>query len=86
MALRSKWKIEDVDSNFKEVVRQVLLKGPQRITVDGVDAVVVMDAEIFEELRKGLAGPQGGTSGTSSPVRGARAKHLLSILQARRLQ
>ncbi len=44
------WKLEDAKARFSEVVRRARTEGPQRVTVRGKDAVVVISAEELEEL------------------------------------
>lgn len=44
------WKLEDAKARFSEVVRYARESGPQRVTVRGHDAVVVMSVEEFERL------------------------------------
>ena len=45
-----RWKLEDAKARFSEVVRQAREEGPQRVSVRGHDAVVVMSVEEFERL------------------------------------
>lgn len=45
-----RWKLEDAKARFSEVVRSARQSGPQRVTVRGQDAVVVMSVEDFERL------------------------------------
>lgn len=45
-----RWKLEDAKARFSEVVRQAREDGPQRVSVRGHDAVVVMSVEEFERL------------------------------------
>lgn len=45
-----RWKLEDAKARFSEVVRHAREDGPQRVTVRGHDAVVVMSVEEFERL------------------------------------
>jgi antitoxin Phd len=45
-----RWKLEDAKARFSEVVRHAREDGPQRVTVRGHDAVVVMSAEEFDRL------------------------------------
>lgn len=42
------WKLQDAKARLSEVVRQARAGAPQRITVHGKEAVVVLDAERFE--------------------------------------
>lgn len=44
------WKLEDAKARFSEVVRRACTEGPQRVTVRGKDAVVVIAAEALEKL------------------------------------
>jgi antitoxin Phd len=44
------WKLEDAKARFSEVVRRAKSEGPQRVTVRGRDAVVVISAEGLERL------------------------------------
>ncbi len=44
------WKLEDAKARFSEVVRRARSEGPQRVTVRGEDAVVVISAEELERL------------------------------------
>ena len=44
------WKLEDAKARFSELVRLARSEGPQRVTVRGQDAVVVVSAERFEAL------------------------------------
>jgi prevent-host-death family protein len=44
------WKLEDAKARFSEIVRRARSEGPQRVTVRGKDAVVVISAEELERL------------------------------------
>lgn len=44
------WKLEDAKARFSEVVRLARTQGPQRVTVRGKDAVVVIAVEALEKL------------------------------------
>jgi prevent-host-death family protein len=44
------WKLEDAKARFSEVVRRAQSEGPQRVTVRGRDAVVVISAEDLARL------------------------------------
>lgn len=45
-----RWKLEDAKARFSEVVRRARSDGPQRVTVRGQDAVVVVAADTFDAL------------------------------------
>jgi antitoxin Phd len=44
------WKLEDAKARFSEVVRRAQSEGPQRVTVRGKDAVVIISATELELL------------------------------------
>ena len=44
------WKLEDAKARFSEVVRRARSEGPQRVTVRGREAVVVISTEELERL------------------------------------
>ncbi len=45
------WKLEDAKAQFSEVVRRARSEGPQRVSVRGRDAVVVIAADEFDRLQ-----------------------------------
>ena len=47
---RRSWRLQDAKARFSEVVRLAREAGPQRVTVRGKDAVVIMASEEFERL------------------------------------
>jgi prevent-host-death family protein len=48
--------LQDAKARFSEFVRRVRTEGPQRVTVHGRDAVVVLSAEEFRRLKGGQSG------------------------------
>ena len=42
------WKLQDAKARFSELVRRARAGGPQRVTVHGKDAVLVIDPERYE--------------------------------------
>ena len=46
----SSWKLAEAKAKFSEVVRLAASGQPQRVTVHGKDAVVVVAADVFEAL------------------------------------
>lgn len=44
------WKLQDAKARFSELVRRAQAEGPQRVTVRGHDAVVVIAADELERL------------------------------------
>jgi prevent-host-death family protein len=45
------WKLHDAKARFSELVRRAQTEGPQRVTVRGHDAVVVIAADELERLQ-----------------------------------
>jgi prevent-host-death family protein len=41
------WKLQDAKARFSEVVRRACTEGPQRVTVHGKDAVVIVAASDY---------------------------------------
>ena len=44
------WKLQDAKARFSEVVRRARTEGPQRVTIRGHDAVVVIAADELDRL------------------------------------
>jgi prevent-host-death family protein len=51
-----RWRLQDAKARFSELVRRAREKGPQRVTVHGKDAVVVVDANEWDRLNKPISG------------------------------
>lgn len=51
------WKLEDAKARFSEVVRIARDSKPQRVTVRGEDAVVILSARTFAKLLPLMAQP-----------------------------
>src|SRR3546814_6218638 len=50
------WKLEDAKARFSEVVRRAQSEGPQRVTVRGREAVVVISVDELDRLLPKNAG------------------------------
>ena len=61
--------MQDAKARFSELVRSACEKGPQRVTVHGKDAVVVVDAAEWDRLRKPVSGRDLVDAMASSPLR-----------------
>ncbi|MFZ5556744.1 MAG: type II toxin-antitoxin system prevent-host-death family antitoxin [Pseudomonadota bacterium] len=48
---RGQWRLQDAKARFSELVRLARSEGPQRVTLHGRDAVVVVNAEEFLRLK-----------------------------------
>jgi antitoxin Phd len=47
------WKLEDAKARFSEVVRRARSEGPQRVTLRGKEAVVIISSEEYERMQPG---------------------------------
>ncbi len=45
------WRLQDAKARFSEVVRLAREAGPQRVTVRGRDAVVILSSDEYDRLR-----------------------------------
>ena len=64
-----RWRLQDAKARFSEVVRRARAHQPQRVTVHGRDAVVVVAAEDYDRLRPALTGEAIVEALRSSPLR-----------------
>ena len=51
------WELENAKARFSEIVRLAQERGPQRVTVQGQDAVVVLSAADYARLAPAAAKP-----------------------------
>jgi antitoxin Phd len=63
------WKLQDAKAHFSQLVREAREEGPQRVTVHGKDAVVILSAEDYARLAPATARPSLHTLLSSSPLR-----------------
>jgi antitoxin Phd len=69
------WKLQDAKAHFSQVVRQALELGPQRVTVHGKDAVVILSAEDYRRLMPAVARPSLHALLSRSPLRELDFEH-----------
>jgi len=67
--LRSRWPLQDAKARFSELVRRAHSDGPQRVTLHGRDAVVVVDADEFDRMQGARTGALLIDALQSSPYR-----------------
>src|ERR1700693_4449107 len=51
-----RWRLQDAKARFSEVVREAQQRGPQRVTLHGKDAVVIVGADEFNRLQRPVTG------------------------------
>ena len=69
------WKLQDAKAHFSEVVREAREHGPQRVTLHGKDAVVILSAEDYARLAPAAAQPSLHALLSSSPLRDLDFEH-----------
>jgi prevent-host-death family protein len=50
-AFGERWRLQDAKARFSEVVKRAREHGPQRVTLHGKDAVVIVSAESYDRER-----------------------------------
>jgi prevent-host-death family protein len=53
---KGSWRLQDAKARLSEVVRAAESDGPQRVTLHGRDAVVIVSADEFDRLQRPLSG------------------------------
>jgi len=51
-----RWRLQDAKARFSEIVREAQQRGPQRVTLHGKDAVVIVGADEFDRLQRPVTG------------------------------
>jgi prevent-host-death family protein len=51
-----RWRLQDAKARFSEVVKEAQQRGPQRVTLHGKDAVVIVGAAEFDRLQHPVTG------------------------------
>jgi antitoxin Phd len=63
------WKLQDAKAHFSQVVREAQQQGPQRVTLHGKDAVVILAAEDYARLAPAAAQPSLHALLSESPLK-----------------
>src|SRR3974377_2291517 len=69
------WQLPDAKAHFSQVVREAREHGPQRVTVHGKDAVVILSAEDYARLAPAAAQPSLHALLSSSPLQDLDFEH-----------
>jgi prevent-host-death family protein len=75
------WKLQDAKAHFSQVVREAREQGPQRVTLRGKDAVVILSAEDYASLS-----PAVGSQAYTPCYLGRRCETSTSSTEASALQ
>jgi prevent-host-death family protein len=72
----NRWSLQDAKARLSEVVRQAQQRGPQRVTLHGRDAVVVIRADEFDRMRRPISGRDLVAALASSPLAGVNFERM----------
>jgi prevent-host-death family protein len=75
----NRWRLQDAKARLSEVVRQARERGPQRVTLHGRDAVVVVRAEEFDRMRRPVSGRDIVDALATSPLAGVNFERLTVV-------
>jgi prevent-host-death family protein len=64
----NRWHLQDAKARLSELVRQAQQHGPQRVTLHGRDAVVVVRADEFDRMQRPVSGRDIVAALASSPL------------------
>jgi prevent-host-death family protein len=64
----NRWRLQDAKARLSEVVRQAQQRGPQRVTLHGRDAVVVVRADEFDRMQRPVSGGDIVSALATSPL------------------
>jgi prevent-host-death family protein len=73
---RGSWQLRDAKARFSEVVQRAHEEGPQRVTVRGKQAVVVIAADEFRKLKGEITGRVLVDALANSPLRDVEFERL----------
>src|SRR4051812_3328120 len=71
-----RWRLQDAKARFSEVVREAQQRGPQRVTLHGKDAVVIVGADEFDRLQRPVTGRDIIDALASSPLADVKFERL----------
>ena len=70
------WRLQDAKARLSEVVRQAQQRGPQRVTLHGRDAVVIVQADEFDRMRRRISGRDIVVALATSPLAGVNFERI----------
>lgn len=72
----NRWRLQDAKARLSEVVRRAQQRGPQRVTLHGRDAVVVVRADEFDRMQRPVTGRDIVTALAASPLANVNIERL----------
>ncbi|MBB4366467.1 prevent-host-death family protein [Bradyrhizobium sp. CIR18] len=64
-----RWSLQDAKTHLSQIVREAHRSGPQRVTLHGKDAAVIVAAEEFDRLQRPASGRDIVVALARSPLR-----------------
>ena len=81
-----RWRLQDAKARFSEVVREAQQRGPQRVTLHGKDAVVIVGADEFDRLRHPVTGSDIVATLAASPLADVKFDRLTTKSKVRTIK
>jgi len=63
-----RWRLQDARARLSELVRQAQQRGPQRVTLHGRDAIVIIRPDEFDRMWRPISGRDIVTALATSPL------------------
>jgi prevent-host-death family protein len=63
-----RWSLQDAKTHLSQIVREAQRVGPQRVTLHGKDAAVIIAAEEYDRLQRPVSGRDVVTALARSPL------------------
>jgi prevent-host-death family protein len=67
--VRNRWRLQEAKAQLSKVVRDAQTHGPQRVTVHGRDAAVIVSAAEFDRMQQPVSGRDIVRALADSPLR-----------------
>lgn len=71
-----RWSLQDAKTHLSQIVREAQRVGPQRVTLHGKDAAVIVAAEEFDRLQRPVSGRDIVEALAKSPLRDVEFERL----------
>jgi prevent-host-death family protein len=71
-----RWSLQDAKTHLSQIVREAQRVGPQRVTLHGKDAAVIVAAEDFDRLQRPVSGRDIVEALAKSPLRDVKFERL----------
>ncbi|MBR0698598.1 type II toxin-antitoxin system Phd/YefM family antitoxin [Bradyrhizobium diazoefficiens] len=72
----ARWSLQDAKTHLSQIVREAQRIGPQRVTLHGKDAAVIVAADEFDRLQQPVSGRDIVTVLAKSPLRDVEFERL----------